>query len=203
MWCIRQDSLNVPSDLARTGAFPGGMPRFGREAGGGMQIRTASAADAEAITDVHIASMREAYRGLFAAEELARIDARDRADRWRDHLAGGSSTTLLAERDGRPTGFVSFGACRDEDISPGPVGEVMAIYVRPDAWGLGIGAALLREALARLGGGGSSEVVLWVIEENRRAVGFYERHGFKPDGSVRLREILGKSTAIVRLRLPL
>jgi hypothetical protein len=48
---------------------------------GWMQIRTASAADAEAITDVHIASMREAYRDLLTAEELARIDARDRADR--------------------------------------------------------------------------------------------------------------------------
>jgi ribosomal protein S18 acetylase RimI-like enzyme len=165
-----------------------------------MQIRTASAADAEAITDVHIASMREAYRGLFAAEELARIDARDRADRWRDHLAGGSSITLLAEVDGRPAGFVGFGACRDEDVSPGAVGEVMAIYVRPDAWGLGIGEALMREAMARLRSGGSSEVVLWVIEGNRRAVGFYERLGFKPDGSVRHREMSGKPTAIVRLR---
>jgi ribosomal protein S18 acetylase RimI-like enzyme len=165
-----------------------------------MQIRTASAADAEAITDVHIASMREAYRGLIAAEELARIDARDRADRWRDHLAGGSSITLLAEMDGRPAGFVDFGACRDEDVSPGAVGEVMAIYVRPDAWGLGIGEALMREAMARLRSGGWSEVVLWVIEGNRRAVGFYERLGFKPDGSVRHREMFGKPTAIVRLR---
>jgi hypothetical protein len=96
-----------------------------------MQIRTASPVDAEAITDVHIASMREAYRDLLPAEELARIDPRDRADRWCDHLAGGSSITLLAEVDGRPVGFVSFGACRDEDVSPEAVGEVMAIYVRP------------------------------------------------------------------------
>ena len=165
-----------------------------------MQIRTASGSDAEAITEVHIASIREAYRDLLAVEELARIDARDRADRWRDHLAGGSSTTLLAEADGRIAGFVDLGACRDEDVSPETVAEVMAIYVRPEAWGLGIGEALMREAMARLREGGSVEVVLWVIEENRRAVGFYERLGFRPDGSIRIREMNGKPTAIVRLR---
>jgi ribosomal protein S18 acetylase RimI-like enzyme len=166
-----------------------------------MQIRTASAADAEEITDVHIASLREAYRGLFAAEELARIDARDRADRWRDHLAKGSTITLLAEVDGRVVGFVDFGMCRDEDLSLEAVGEVMAIYVRPDAWGLGFGEALMREALTRLRSGGSAEVVLWVIEGNRRAVGFYERLGFELDGSVRVREMNGTPTTIVRLRL--
>ncbi len=130
----------------------------------------------------------------------ARIDPRDRADRWRDHLAGGSSITLVAELDGRPIGFVNFGACRDEDVLPEAVGEVMAIYVRPEAWGTGIGEALMREALAQLRGSYSVEVVLWVIEWNRRAVGFYERLGFRPDGSVRLREMYGTPTSIVRLR---
>ncbi len=168
-----------------------------------MRIRTARAADAEAITEVHIASMRETYRDLFAAEELARIDARDRADRWRDHLTEGSSITLLAEVDGRIAGFVCFGACRDEEVSPEAVGEVMAIYVDPDMWGLGFGEALMLAALARLRSGGSAEVVLWVIEGNHRAIGFYERLGFKPDGSVRVRQMLGKHTDIVRLRLQL
>jgi ribosomal protein S18 acetylase RimI-like enzyme len=108
---------------------------------------------------------------------------------------------LLAEADGRIAGFVDFAACRDEDVSQEVVGEVMAIYVRPDAWGLGFGEALMRAALARLRSGGSAEVVLWVIEENRRAIGFYERLGFEPDGTVRLQEMYGTPTKIVRLRL--
>jgi ribosomal protein S18 acetylase RimI-like enzyme len=165
-----------------------------------MQIRTASESDTEAITEVHIAAMCEAYSDLLPAEELARIDARDRANRWRDHLAEGSSVTLLAEVDGRIAGFVDLGACRDEDMSPETVGEVTAIYVRPEAWGQGIGEALMREAMARLRNGGSVEVALWVIQGNRRAVGFYERLGFRADGVVRIREMYGKPTAIVRLR---
>jgi GNAT superfamily N-acetyltransferase len=107
---------------------------------------------------------------------------------------------LLAEVDGRIDGFVDFGACRDEDLSSETVGEVMAIYVRPEAWGHGIGEALMREAMARLRIGGSIEVALWVIQGNGRAVSFYERLGFRTDGAVRIREMYGKPTAIVRLR---
>jgi ribosomal protein S18 acetylase RimI-like enzyme len=165
-----------------------------------MHIRAARVADAEAITEVHIASMCKAYSDLFASAELARIDARGRADQWRDILREGSSRTLVAQLDGRIVGFVCFGACRDEDVSPQAVGEVMAVYVHPDDWGLGFGKALLNAALTGLRNGGSTEVVLWVIEENRGAIGFYERFGFQPDGLVRVRDMLGRSTAIVRLR---
>jgi ribosomal protein S18 acetylase RimI-like enzyme len=166
-----------------------------------VRIRSAIVADAEAITAIHIASMREAYRAFFPAEALAQIDALDRTERWREHLAEGTSTTLLAEVGGEPLGFASFGRCRDEDISPGVVGEVMAIYVRPDAWGQGVGSALLREALDRLRNDGSAEVSLWVIEGNRQAIGFYERFGFLRDGSLRHHEMLGTPTVIIRLRL--
>ncbi len=98
-----------------------------------VQIRKAIQADAGAIAVVHVASMREAYRTLFPAEAFARIDARDRTERWREHLAGGTSVTMLAEAGGESVGLADFGRCRDEDISPGTVGEVMAIYVHPAA----------------------------------------------------------------------
>jgi L-amino acid N-acyltransferase YncA len=132
-----------------------------------FHIRKASEADAAAIADVHLASMREAYRILFPAEALAQVDARDRTERWREHLAKGTSVTLLAEVGGRPVGFADFGLCRDDDVAPGTVGEVMAIYVHPAIWCRGVGSALMREALDRLRGDGLAEVVLWVLEGNR------------------------------------
>jgi L-amino acid N-acyltransferase YncA len=165
-----------------------------------MKIREANSADAEPITDAHIASILEAYGSIFGADELARIDARDRAERWRNILTDGSSVTLLAEADGSVVGFASFGACRDDDVPPGAVGELMAIYIRPDMWGRGFGQALMKEALAQLRSKGSDEVVLWVIESNRRAIRFYRQFGFVPDGSVRVREMYGTPTAVVRLR---
>ena len=164
-----------------------------------MNIRRATGADAEAIAGVHVASMRAAYQGQFPAGALVQVDARDRAERWRQHLARAASVTVLAEADGRLVGFADFGSCRDEDLSPG-VGELMALYVLPDAWGSGVGSALMREALCRFRGDGFAEVVLWVIEGNRRAVRFYRRFGFVPDGSACRREMYGTTTTVVRLR---
>jgi ribosomal protein S18 acetylase RimI-like enzyme len=165
-----------------------------------VPTREATEADAEAITAVHLASLQEAYRTLFPAEALARIDARDRTERWREHLAGGTSITLLAEAGGELVGFASFGKCRDEDISPGTAGEVMAIYVHPAAWGQGVGSALLRQALDWLRSHGFAEVSLWVIDGNRQAIEFYERFGFARDGSLCHREMFGTPTTIIRLR---
>jgi ribosomal protein S18 acetylase RimI-like enzyme len=162
-----------------------------------MQIRTASKSDAEAITEVQTAAIREAYCDLWPADELARFaaDARNRAYVWREDL--GSWTTLVAEVDGDIAGFVDFEACEDEG-TPETVGEIIAICVRPDEWGLGIGEALMREAMARLRDGGWVEVELLVRLENRRAVDFFERLGFRMDGTVtatrvRLRRLLEES----------
>jgi ribosomal protein S18 acetylase RimI-like enzyme len=167
-----------------------------------MQIRTASQSDAEAITEVHIAATCEGYCDLLPAEELARIraDARERVEMWRDLLTGGdSSTILIAEVDGEIAGFVEFRACEDDE-SPETVGEVTALFVLPEEWGLGIGEALMREAMARLRDGGWVEVVLWVLDRNLRAVGLYERLGFRWDGAVRSLNMYGTPASRVRLR---
>jgi hypothetical protein len=99
-----------------------------------MNMRRATEVDAEAIAGVHIASMRAAYQGLLPEGALAQVEARDRAERWRQHLTGVTWVTLLAEVDGRLVGFADFGPCRDEELSPEAVGELMALYVHPDVW---------------------------------------------------------------------
>jgi ribosomal protein S18 acetylase RimI-like enzyme len=181
--------------------WPGRMTRIGSNAGQRMLIRAASTSDAEAITEVHIAAILEAYCDLLPADELARIaaDARYRADLWRYHLAEGSSTTLIAEVDGDFAGFVDFEACEEAE-TPETVGEITAIFVQPEDWSLGIGEALMREAMARLRDGGWVGVVLWVIRRNLRAVDFFERLGFRMDGAVRIRKMYGNRADGVRLR---
>jgi ribosomal protein S18 acetylase RimI-like enzyme len=41
----------------------------------------------------------------------------------------------------------------------------------------------MRAALERLAGLPYGEVVLWTFKENAPAIAFYERHGWRPDGS--------------------
>jgi GNAT superfamily N-acetyltransferase len=49
-------------------------------------------------------------------------------------------------------------------------------------WGSGVGARLLAAAREELTRRKYPAVVLWVLESNRRARRFYEKHGFALDG---------------------
>ena len=60
----------------------------------------------------------------------------------------------------------------------------------------GIGRALLGRAMSENPGGLS----LWAFVANRRAIAFYERAGFTPDGATHVLERLGGVTE-VRYRL--
>jgi GNAT superfamily N-acetyltransferase len=106
----------------------------------------------------------------------------------------------MGESAGDAVGFVNFGPSRDEDAGPGQVGEVMALYVQPTAWGTGAGGRLLREALKRLRVPGYREATLWVLEGNHRAIDFYERFGFARDGALKSREMYDVPVTVARLR---
>ena len=66
--------------------------------------------------------------------------------------------------------------------------EIVAIHSLPDSWGTGLGHAMLEEALNQIG---NQPVFLWVFKENKRARRFYEKHGFRWDGSERVSEFDG------------
>lgn len=66
--------------------------------------------------------------------------------------------------------------------------EIIAIHSLPESWGTGMGAAMLDEALRQIG---NRPVFLWAFRENARARRFYEKHGFRWDGSQRISEFDG------------
>jgi ribosomal protein S18 acetylase RimI-like enzyme len=61
--------------------------------------------------------------------------------------------------------------------------ELYAIYVDPDRFGAGAGRALIGESIRRCTAAGHPRMYLWVLEENMRARRFYERSGFRADGT--------------------
>ena len=143
-------------------------------------IRPATRADARGIAEVHVRTWQAAYRHAFPAELLDSLSIEEREARWRDQgLADSAAETLVAERAGRVVGFASAGPSRDPDCD----GELWGIYVEPEEWGSGTGAALLDAALERLRAAGFREAILWVLGDNPRARRFYEKHGWSPDGT--------------------
>ena len=66
--------------------------------------------------------------------------------------------------------------------------EIIAVHSLPESWGSGMGHAMLTEALKQIG---QKPVFLWAFKENKRARRFYEKHGFRWDGTERISEFDG------------
>jgi ribosomal protein S18 acetylase RimI-like enzyme len=168
-----------------------------------VTIEAAKPADAIGISRVHTRSWQQAYRGIFPDEYLDNLDWRSRLPFWEGALEAPDPRRVIAvaRRGGAVIGFAAAGPARDEDL-PSRSAEIFAIYVEPDAWSQGAGAALLDAVIAGLAkdADGFDVIYLWVLEDNHRARRFYEAHGFRPDGGRLSTERGGTSAAEVRYR---
>ncbi len=146
-----------------------------------MEIRLAVPGDELAVADVHVRSWQVAYRGLVDDAFLDGLRPEDRAARYTFGSTGDADPrTYLAVRDVRVLGFASIGPARDDDIESR--GELYALYVDPNSWERGVGAALMQRARAGLLERGFAEAILWLIVGNERAHRFYVADGWRDDG---------------------
>jgi GNAT superfamily N-acetyltransferase len=143
-----------------------------------LSVRRARPADAHAIGHVHVRTWQAAYRHAFPAEVLESLSTDEREGNWRDRLEEGM-VAWVAEAQGRVVGFVSVGPSRTEDDT----GELYAIYVLPEAWGTGAAAGLMAEAKDWFAQEGYATAMLWVLADNPRARRFYEREGWRAEGT--------------------
>jgi len=141
-----------------------------------ITVRRATASDAEALSHLHLDVWDDAYTGLMPQQILddRRTKVDERVERWRTILEG-DHATLVAEGPDGLVGFVSAGPGRDNDVDTEL--ELMALYVRAAWWGTGVGYVLFQEAV------GDRAAYLWVLAGNDRAIHFYERQGFRLDGT--------------------
>ena len=151
-----------------------------------LEVRPAAVDDLPAVARVRVASWREGYAGLVPDSELAAIGEQARLDQWILRTATSTGTsTLVAQRDSEVIGFAAYGAERS-DLAAAVTGrgEVYALYVHPDHWGVGAGHALMSASREALRARGFDAVSIWVLEGNARGIAFYLRQGFAPTGDV-------------------
>ncbi len=144
----------------------------------GYTVRPAVVADAERIGLIHVQAWQEAYPGIVSQAALDALDPVARANRWRDWLRQPESPLdLLVGIDpaGVIVGMIAAGPGRDVDAPT--EWELWAINVLQVAQGTGLADALVAEAV------GSRPTYLWVLEDNPRAMSFYRRLGFVPEGA--------------------
>ncbi|MBA2558490.1 MAG: GNAT family N-acetyltransferase [Propionibacteriales bacterium] len=97
--------------------------------------------------------------------------------RWRLVLGEPGMTVLIDEETGGAVGFAAFAD-----------GWLRHFAVVPTWWGTGRAAALHDRVVAGLAAQGARTTYLWVLEENRRARAFYQRHGWV-DAGIRAAEV--------------
>jgi ribosomal protein S18 acetylase RimI-like enzyme len=162
-------------------------------------IRRAVPEDAATVTRIQVASWRAAYRGIVPDAYLDGIDEAAWGEKWPARLQPDApGHTFLG---GAPElGVVSVGPSREPGAVAGVDAEIYLIYVLPEAWGTGVGRALLVHALADLTARGFARATLWVFEANARARRFYDAAGGVVDAGPKAFEIAGERIMEVRYR---
>ena len=159
-------------------------------------LRSAESDDGGVVARIQLVAWRATYGHLNPAM-VEGLDLDRTAGNWARAAADPTCRLRLAEHDGATVGYTYSGPCGEEADG---VGELRAVYLLPAAHGLGIGRLLVEDALAGLAVAGFAECLLWVVDSNTGARGFYEHLGFRPDDGrdvwrglpvVRYRTVLG------------
>jgi len=152
----------------------------------GYVVRDMRPSDAADVGRVHVEVWRQAYAPLMHADVLAALDPEAAVERWRRTLAQPPDQVrrlVGVAPSGDVVAVAVSGPSRDAD-APTPW-ELWAVNVLDAHHGSGL-ADLLMEQLV-----GDDPATLWVVQGNARAVAFYQRHGFRADGTVKWDERTG------------
>lgn len=138
------------------------------------EVRDAEEGDLEAVSKLLGETWHATYDSLYGAERVA-----DLTRRWHSvatlvrELADPHVILLVACREASIIGTAST------QVDPA-ASKLNRLYVHPSAQGQGTGTALLAAVADRLPR--DARITLEVDPQNRRAIGFYERHGFAVTG---------------------
>jgi GNAT superfamily N-acetyltransferase len=136
-------------------------------------IRRASSMDAGAIASLHTLSWQAAYQDILPAEYLRKDLQNEHRQYWASKMQDmrGGDFVLLAACKDRLVGFVSVSEREEGDCQA----LLEHLHVLPSERASGIGSALFLEVSKQLAVQGKTRFYLWVFDQNRSAIVFYEK----------------------------
>ncbi len=144
-----------------------------------MNTRRIQPGDGPLLKDVRLQALLTDPDAFGASYE---DDASHGDDHWEERAKaaalGSEKFIAFAEDGGRVVGMV--GAYTPEDASH--VRHLVSTWVAPEARGKGLGSELVDAVVGWARTAGASQVTLWVVDGNRRAVALYEEAGFVHTG---------------------
>lgn len=138
-----------------------------------LTIRSATEADIQTIGYLAYQIWPFAYRDILTLDQLQyMLNKVYSSDSLALQLQEGHEF-LIIEENSTPMGFASYSAY-GEPLQY----KLHKLYVRTDTQGKGLGKSLLEEVVARVRAAGGHSLLLQV-NRNNRAVGFYQKMGFR------------------------
>lgn len=146
-----------------------------------MTIHRLTTDDLPAVAQAHVQTAHDTYGHYFPADFMLRNTAQHRMQWWAQVLGepspeGAQRRFLVAREAGTVVGIGAFGEARDPDAPANH--ELWRLYVVADAHGTGTAHRLFTALHPS-----HTASYLWVMENNPRAIAFYRKRGYTPDGT--------------------
>lgn len=146
-----------------------------------MQIRKLNITDLENLQKISITTFRETFEEVNTEEDMQKyLDENLSEEKLKSELENPNSEFYFAENDNQILGYLklNFGNAQTENQGNETL-EIERIYVLKEFFPLKIGQVLFEKSLEIAKEKKLKFIWLGVWEENKRAIRFYEKNGFK------------------------
>lgn len=165
-----------------------------------IKIRSADLNDTNLIAVLGATTFYEAYREQDESHNLANYIIENFSPaQIRVELADRNSIFFIAYRDRKAVGYAKLREnSKAECVADENTIELQRLYVLPAVYGANTGARLLRRCFAAAKDRNYDSLWLSVWQENKRALRFYEKHGFRQAGTATFvyAEIVGNNLVL-------
>lgn len=141
-------------------------------------VRKVKKGDQEVLAYIHAQSWREGFKEILPVEFIERSTDLKKSEKMYERLISENiGNGYILEVSNNPHCIAWWDKSREEDMAD--YAELICIHSLNDNWNKGYGSIMLNGVLEDIKESGYKKVMLWVFEENKRAIKFYEKFGFR------------------------
>lgn len=139
---------------------------------------------AETFAKVHLLSWRQAYNNIFSIDYLESVTIDKQKNSFLQGIDNLNSFYFIVKLEDSPIGILHLSKKQDL-ITNDITGEIVSIYLLKEYCGNGYGRMVIDFAINYLKDNLCTNIFLWVLECNDRAIRAYKKYGFVFDTNQR------------------
>ena len=145
------------------------------------KVRKAVKSDSKDLANIIVESWKSAYSDMIPKDEIIRFLDKEKRKKQFERFIEDDEIVLIGCYNNIPCGLVFANKENDEGLEE--CGSIYSIYLLEEYWGKGLASKLMEMVTSILKESGCNKISLWVYEENKRAINFYEKSKFTFDGN--------------------